>query len=102
MIFQVNRAFTASRMLIVGPGDNFVVEQRACPDTYRDFLCMANYKGETCFVIGGEDEDDNILSSVARYNIAKDKWERRTPALKVARSDAAACSLGDCVFVFAG
>ena len=62
---------------------------------------MANFKGKTCFVIGGFNVSScTILSSVSRYNIDKDQWEPGTPDLKVARKAAAACSLGDSVFVF--
>ena len=63
---------------------------------------MASYKDETCFVIGGVNKRRTYLSSVSRYNIIKDQWESGTPALNVPRMCASACSLGDCLFVFAG
>ena len=37
-----------------------------------------------------------------RYDIKKDQWERRTPPLRIARSDAASCTLNEFEFVFAG
>ena len=42
------------------------------------------------------------MGSVSRYNIRKDQWEQGTPDLIVERMYAAACTLGDSVFVFAG
>ena len=63
---------------------------------------MTIYNGEICFVIGGSDSNLNPFQSVSRYNIGKDQWESGTPDLNIARKFAAACSLGDTVFVFAG
>ncbi len=62
---------------------------------------MTNYKGETYFLVGGWYNDSTTLSSVSRYSIGKDLWVLGTPALKVAKTGAAACTLGDSVFVFA-
>ena len=45
MIFQVSRSVNDCRMLIVGNDNKFCVQQRANQATFRDFLCMANYKG---------------------------------------------------------
>ena len=56
------------------PG-KFTVQQKADSDTYRYFQCITNYKGETCFVIGGERSMIELLRSVSRYNVAKDQWE---------------------------
>lgn len=63
---------------------------------------MTNFRGEICFVIGGKNKEFLTLNSVSRYNIMKDRWEPGTPKLRVARHLAAACSLGDKIFAFAG
>lgn len=63
---------------------------------------MTNFKGENCFVIGGKDKEFMTKNSVSRYNILNDKWEPGTPKLSVGRHLAAACSLGDSIFTFAG
>jgi hypothetical protein len=62
---------------------------------------MANYKEETCFVIGGY-AYGGVLQSVSRYNIDNDIWVPGTPALNFPRACASVCSLGDSIFVFAG
>jgi hypothetical protein len=65
---------------------------------------MANYKSKTCFVMGGRALGMIVttLSSVSRFNIGKNKWEPGTPSLNIARSSAAACSLGNNIFIFGG
>jgi len=90
-------------MLTIGlePG-KFAVQQRAKTDVWRSSPCLTNYKGETCFVIGGCSRDHKMLGSVSRYNIGKDKWEPDTPDLNVRRKSSSACTLGDFVFVFSG
>ena len=90
-------------MLTVGPEvDKFSVQQRADSDESRSDLALTIYKEKTCFVIGGSKTIFNSLSSVSRYNIVKDHWEPGTPALHLKRSLAAACCIGDSIFVFAG
>ena len=66
------------------------------------FAAMTVVKDEFCFVIGGKGKDMSTLSSVSRYNIDKNQWERGTPKLNVPRSLAATCSMGDSMYTFAG
>ena len=63
---------------------------------------MSNFKGESCFVIGGVDQEWNYVKSVSRYIIEKAYWEQGIPPLKVPRLCAAACSIGENIFVFSG
>lgn len=63
---------------------------------------IASYNGEMCFVIGGSGKDDRLLRKVSYYLFATDEWDQRTPELNVARIFAAACSVGENVFVFGG
>lgn len=63
---------------------------------------MTNYKGESCFVMGGFQKGATLQRNVSRYNLGKDQWELGTPALQVARRVAAACTIGDNIFIFAG
>ena len=103
MIFQVKHASNESRMLTVGPEpEKFSVLKKANSDTYRMFPAITVVKDEFCFAIGGKGKDMSTLGSVSRYNIDKDQWERGTPKLNVPRSFAAACSIGDNMYTFAG
>jgi len=91
-------------MLTVGPTpDIFTVHQKPNSDIWRVYQCMANSKGETCFVIGGMEAGyERALETVSRYNIIKAQWEQGTPNLHVPRYLAAACSLGDYLIVVGG
>ena len=63
---------------------------------------MTNFKDEACYVIGGKGKDFITVDIIYRYNIAKDRWETGVSHLQVARHFAAACSLGNTIYTFAG
>ena len=63
---------------------------------------MVSYNGDRCFVIGGSGKDERLLRKVSFYLFATDEWDHTSPELLITRTFAAACTLGENLFVFGG
>lgn len=98
----MKRGSTQARTLRIGPEKGTFIAEKAADLDYRMGQAMASFNGDKCFVIGGSGKDDRPLYKVSYYMFANDEWDHTSPDLTVARTFAAACSLGENLFVFGG
>ena len=74
------------------------------PTSAGAYFSLANLNDNFVFIVGGGADNRSTISAhgkTQRYNVAENSWID-LPNLNVSRQGAAACGIGDAVYVFCG